>query len=285
MTFSELLERSVARAGNPVCFGMDPVLSRMPAASTPEETIRSFYLSIFDEMDRREVYPAAVKPNSAYYEQVSVEALLVLRELVGAARDRGIPVILDAKRGDIGKSSAAYARAAFGTMGADATTVSPYMGGDSVGPFLKVAPERGVYALLRTSNPGAADLQDQRREDGAPFWQAVAEKLVEWDNGSLGAVVGATNLAEMEKIAGFFASKGHEIPFLIPGVGVPGVAGQQGGEAAAVVRAMRAGGAKRAFHLLNSSSGLSFAYEVRPGTAPEIAAVDALEALAESAKI
>ena len=167
MTFSELLERSVARAGNPVCFGMDPVLSRMPAASTPEETIRSFYLSIFDEMDRRKVYPAAVKPNSAYYEQVSVEALLVLRELIGAARDRGIPVILDAKRGDIGKSSAAYARAAFGTMGADATTVSPYMGGDSVGPFLKVAPERGVYALLRTSNPGAADLQDQRREDGA----------------------------------------------------------------------------------------------------------------------
>ena len=285
MTFSERLERRVAQAGNPICFGMDPVLKRMPAASTPEETVRSFYLSIFEEMDRRNVYPAAVKPNSAYYEQISLEAMFVLRELVAAARERGIVVVLDAKRGDIGKSSAAYAQAAFGVMGADSVTVSPYMGGDSVGPFLKVSEERGVYALLRTSNPGAADLQDQRREDGAPFWQATAEKLVEWDNGSLGAVVGATNLAEMEKIAAFFASRGHEIPFLVPGGGVPGVAGQQGGTADSAMRAIRNGGSKRAFHLLNSSSGLSFAYEARPGVEPKIAAVDALEALAASAKI
>ena len=93
MTFSERLERRVAQAGNPICFGMDPVLKRMPAASTPEETVRSFYLSIFEEMDRRNVYPAAVKPNSAYYEQISLEAMFVLRELVAEARKRGIVVV------------------------------------------------------------------------------------------------------------------------------------------------------------------------------------------------
>ena len=280
MNFTNLLEQRIAAAGNPICFGMDPVLARMPAASSPEEKIRLFYLNILDEMDRRNLYPAAIKPNSAYYEAVSIEALQVLRELIAAYSERGVLVLLDAKRGDIGRSSAAYAHAAFDVFGADAVTVSPYMGSDSVGPFLEYGLGSGVYALLRTSNPGARDLQDQLRGDGTPFWQAVAEQLILWDNGSLGAVVGATNLAEMEKIARFFSERGVELPFLIPGVGIPGVAGQQGGEASAVVRALKNGGARRAIHLFNSSSGLSFAYEARPGIAPPVACVDALEQLA-----
>lgn len=279
MHFSERLEKRIAHADNPICFGMDPVLERMPAASTPEESVRRFYLDILDEMDRRNIYPAAIKPNSAYYEAISVEALVVLRELIAEYSKRGVVVILDAKRGDIGKSSSAYATAAFGVMGADAITVSPYMGGDSLSPFLQHNSRNGVYALLRTSNPGAHDLQDQKRNDGAPFWQAVAEKLIDWDNGSLGAVVGATNLAEMEKIAQFFVEHKRELPFLIPGVGIPGVAGQQGGEAAEVVRALRNGGSLRRFHLLNSSSGLSFAYEASPGVAPAVACLDAFERL------
>lgn len=263
---------------------MDPILQRMPQRSSPEESIRHFYLSILDEMDRRKVYPAAIKPNSAYYEAVSVQAVAVLQELIQAYSQRGVLAVLDAKRGDIGKSSSAYAQAAFEVMQADAVTISPYMGSDSVSPFLQWNEERGAYILLRTSNPGSKDLQDQPLKDGKPFWKAVAEQLLLWNNGSLGAVVGATNLSEMEKIARFFADRQTEIPFLIPGLSVPGVAGQQGGEAAEVMQALRRGGSTRSIHLLNSSSGLSFAFEATPGVSFWVACVDALERLSEQTR-
>jgi orotidine-5'-phosphate decarboxylase len=284
MSFSQRLEERILQCGNPICFGMDPVLERMPVEGTPEERIRRFYLDILGEMDRRGTLPAAVKPNSAYYECISVEALGVLQELIATCHGLGILVVLDAKRGDIGKSSAAYATAAFDVYGADCVTVSPYMGSDSVGPFLKHSQDHGIFSLLRTSNPGAKDLQDQLRQDGTPFWQAVAEKLIAWDNGSVGAVVGATNLQEMERIAAFFVQRDHEIPFLIPGVGVPGVAGQQGGEASEVIRALQAGGSHRPFHLMNSSSGLSFAYEAKPHLDYAAAAAEALMELVESCR-
>ncbi|HSQ41763.1 MAG TPA: orotidine-5'-phosphate decarboxylase, partial [Fibrobacteraceae bacterium] len=223
------LETRVRSCGNPICFGMDPVLNLIPVEGPPEERIRSFYLDILEEFVKRGVTPAAIKPNSAYYECVSVQALLVLQELIREYSREGIMVILDAKRGDIGKSSAAYAKAAFEVMGADAVTVSPWMGTDSVAPFLKDQVEHGVYALLRTSNKGAQDFQDLPIRDAGKAFECVAAKLLEWDNGSLGAVVGATSPAEMELLARYFVSRGHEIPFLIPGVSIPGVPGQQGG--------------------------------------------------------
>jgi orotidine-5'-phosphate decarboxylase len=272
---------------------MDPVLKLIPAeGNTPEDKIRRFYFDILEEMMRRRVLPAVCKPNSAYYESVSVEAMQVLAELSATYGREGVLVILDAKRGDIGKSSAAYAEAAFGTYGAAAVTVSPWMGEDSVKPFLEAALEtggKGVYALLRTSNKGAKDFQDlpvlQEDATTRPAYFEVAQKLLEWggEGGSLGAVVGATNLGELEKITQFFAAQGREIPFLIPGVSIPGVPGGQGGDAREVLAAIRRGGGKRRFHVLNSSSGLNYTWQAtgRPGDYA-VACVDALERLRDA---
>lgn len=282
-TFSAALESRIASCGNPVCMGMDPVLELMPVpGSSPEDKIRRFYLEILEELVRRQVKPAVVKPNSAYYECVSIGAMAVLAELIQAYAGEGMPVILDAKRGDIGKSSAAYAKAAYDIYGAQAVTVSPWMGSDSVGPFLQTSPGKGAYVLLRTSNKGAADFQDLPIRDKGKAFEAVADQLIAWDNGDLGAVVGATNPAELEYITRYFSSRGHEIPFLIPGVSIPGVPGQQGGDAKTVLTAIRNGGGKRAFHVLNSSSGLNFAWQA--SGKPEnfaIACVDALERLSD----
>lgn len=282
LSFSQKLINRIEAVANPICFGIDPVLSKIPLeASTPENQIERFYMQILETMDKHGVLPAAVKPNSAYFECISVPALVVLQKIIKACTDLGILVVLDAKRGDIGKSSTAYAAAAFDVYGADCITASAYMGSDSLKPFLNYQAGRGVYALLRTSNPGAADLQDTKTLDNEPFYKTVAQKLMEWDNGSLGAVVGATNPAEMEKITQFFVAQNHEIPFLIPGVSVPGVSGQQGGTCADVIRALSAGGARQKFHLLNSSSGLSFAYEAYSQLTFGEASVKALEALAK----
>jgi len=282
-TFAESLEQRIAACGNPVCMGMDPVLELMPVAGqTPEDKIRRFYFEILEELVRRNVKPAVVKPNSAYYECVSIGSMAVLAELIKAYADEGMPVILDAKRGDIGKSSAAYAKAAYDIYGAQAVTVSPWMGSDSVGPFLQSSLGKGVYVLLRTSNKGAADFQDLPIRDAGKAFEAVADKLMTWDNGDLGAVVGATNPGELENITRYFVSRGHEIPFLIPGVSIPGVPGQQGGDARTVLTAIRNGGGKRAFHVLNSSSGLNFAWQA--SGKPErfaIACADALERLSD----
>jgi orotidine-5'-phosphate decarboxylase len=275
MSFATTLESRINFCKNPICSGLDPVHSLIPAeAGTPEDKIRKFYFDILEEFLRRNISPAVAKPNSAYYECVSIEAMQVLAEIIATYRREGILVILDAKRGDIGKSSEAYSKAAFDVYGANAVTVSPYMGSDSVKPFL--SEENGIYVLLRTSNKGAADFQDF-------IWQKVAQKLLEWDNGGVGAVVGATNTNELAQIANFISSQKKEIPFLIPGVSIPGVPGGQGGDAKAVVNALREGGFKRNIHVLNSSSGLSYAWQAggKPSDYASTCA-DAFERLAES---
>ncbi|MCR5027702.1 MAG: orotidine-5'-phosphate decarboxylase [Fibrobacter sp.] len=288
MKFSDRLEARIKECGNPICLGMDPKLSLMPVerkhgeVQSEEEKIKFFYMDILEECAKRNVKPAVVKPNSAYYERISIQGMQVLHDLIAAYKGEGIPVVLDAKRGDIGKSSAAYADAAFNVYGADAVTVSPWMGKDSVGPFLEHPANGGVYALLRTSNKGAADFQDLPVEGSTAFF-SVAKKLIEWDNGNLGAVVGATHPEELERITAFFAAANHEIPFLIPGVSIPGVPGGQGGDAKTVLQAIANGGGKRKFHVLNSSSGLNFAWQ-RTGKEAEYASacVDAIESLAEA---
>ncbi len=288
MKFSDCLEARIQECGNPICLGMDPKLSLMPVerkhgeVQSEEEKIKFFYMDILEECSKRNVKPAVVKPNSAYYERISIQGMQILHDLIAAYKGEGIPVVLDAKRGDIGKTSAAYADAAFNVYGADAVTVSPWMGKDSVGPFLEHPANGGVYALLRTSNKGAADFQDLPVEGSTAFF-SVAKKLIEWDNGNLGAVVGATHPEELERITAFFAAANHEIPFLIPGVSSPGVPGGQGGDAKTVLQAIANGGGKRKFHVLNSSSGLNFAWQ-RTGKEAEYASacVDAIESLAEA---
>jgi len=149
------------------------------------------------------------------------------------------------------------------------------MGSDSVKPFLRE--ENGVYVLLRTSNKGAEDFQDME------LVKSVAKKILEWDNGSIGAVVGATNTHELAEIANFISAQKKEIPFLIPGVSIPGVPGGQGGEAKAVMGALREGGFKRNIHVLNSSSGLSYAWQASGSPSNyACACADALERLVEN---
>lgn len=289
--FYDRLEQRIAACGNPVCMGMDPVLKLIPLEGSPEDKIKRFYSDILECCAKRNVFPAVVKPNSAYYECVSVQAMLVLQQLIADYRSAGIPVILDAKRGDIGKSSAAYANAAYDVYGADAVTVSPWMGTDSVSPFIRENSENGAYVLLRTSNKGAHDFQDMNvlrgddPRDVASAFYSVADKIVEWDDGKgyLGAVVGATHPEELEQITAYCVAKKHEIPFLIPGVSIPGVPGGQGGDAKTVLNAIANGGGKRKFHVLNSSSGLNFAWQ-RNNTPANFAndCVDALERLADS---
>jgi orotidine-5'-phosphate decarboxylase len=158
----------------------------------------------------------AYKPNTAFYEVLGRAGLDALAATVRAVPAH-VPVILDAKRGDIGNTSRMYARAAYEHFGADAVTVSPYMGTDSIGPFLEFK-DRGVFVLCLTSNPGAADFQKMRNESG-PLYYQVARKCNEWAetlNPNIGLVVGATNeeLADLRKVTA--------LPFLVPGIGAQG---------------------------------------------------------------
>lgn len=266
--------------GNNVCFGLDPVLSRVPLEGPPHQVVERFGLGLLEACVKRGVMPAAVKPNAAYFENQGAASVVALERITTAWSEAGVHVVLDAKRGDIGRSSGCYAEAAFGPMRASSVTVAPYMGRDSVEPFLE-APEKGAFLLLRTSNPGARDFQDLVI-DGKPLYLHVAETALSWKGAEkLGFVVGATAPAELESIAGWFAARGSNAPFLIPGVSVPGVKGGQGGGIDEVVKRLRAGGLDAWGHLVNASSGLNYAWE-RDGNKARWAesAAEALEELA-----
>lgn len=289
MNDSTLAQRIAARTracGNNVCLGLDPVLERIPLAGAPADVVERFCLGILEACQRRGTLPAAVKPNIAYFEALGTDAVARLPGIVAAWRASGVHAILDAKRGDIGRSSGAYATGAFATFGADSITVAPYMGRDSVEPFLEDA-SRAAYLLLRTSNRGARDFQDLQLEDGTPLYLHVATRAMEWKGAErLGFVVGATAPEELERIAAWFAGRGAAPSFLIPGVSVPGVSGGQGGGIDEVVDRLRRGGLDPWCHVVNSSSGINFAWE-RDGDRARWAeaAAEALEELAAAAKL
>jgi orotidine-5'-phosphate decarboxylase len=179
----------------------------------------------------------------------------------------GVPVIMDAKRGDIARSSLNYAKEAFEAWGTDAVTVSPYMGTDSVSPFYY--PDKGVYILDRTSNPGGADLQDLvvmdkvDASDVYPLYMAVAHAIAGWADihEGVGAVVGATNMEELGRLAAYYAESGRQIPLLIPGVG------SQGGSATEVMAALKKAGYPMPLARINSSSSLTHPW--KHGAAPD----------------
>ena len=204
----------------------------------------------------------SVKTNDKQVESFTIfEGLKALKEIMEKCKELGIPVLLDAKRGDIGKTSKAYAKALFGFWNADAITIAPYMGSDSVGPFVDYYDDlnnnsgKGVYVLCRTSNKGAVDLQNLETRNGMPIYMKTAEKLAnDWFKQGIGAVVGATYPEELEQISKYFVDSGKEIPLLIPGVG------SQGGSAKEVAEALRKTGNELALHRINSSSGINFAY-------------------------
>ncbi|QLG63372.1 orotidine-5'-phosphate decarboxylase [Halorarum salinum] len=235
--FSDLRDRIEAR-DTVVSVGLDADLDRIPEHLLERDLPRwAFNRRIIDATHE---YAACYKPNVAFYEDA--DGWRSLRETVAYAHGKDVPILLDAKRADIGNTARKYAEL---LEYADAITVNPYMGRDSLSPFLSRR-EKGVFVLCRTSNPGGADLQDLELESGEPLYRRVAALADLWnDAGNVGLVVGATTPDELEELRG----EVPDLPFLVPGVGA------QGGDAEAAVEF----GLAHGVGLVNSSRGIIFA--------------------------
>ena len=229
MTFLEQLQDAQQRNGSMLCVGLDPDPARFPGPYQGDASrIYDFCARIADATADLVI---AFKPQIAYFAAHGAEGQL--EQLMAHLRSNAphVPVILDAKRGDIGATAQQYAKEAFERYGADAVTLSPFMGFDSVQPYLTY-PGKGAFLLCRTSNPGGDDLQNQQLAsvDGQPLLYEHVARLAQgpWNtNGQLGLVVGATYPAEIERVR----QVAPKMPLLIPGVGA------QGGDAVATVRA------------------------------------------------
>lgn len=225
MSFMQALRTRWKQANSLVCVGLDPEPAKFPAqfANNPD----AVFAFCRDIVDATAPYVCAFKPQIAHFAALGAEdALQRLIAHIHAAHP-GIPVILDSKRGDIGSTAQHYASEAFDRFDADAVTANPYLGRDSLQPFLDRA-DRGVVILCRTSNPGAGDLQDLVvSSDGRPLYQHVAEKIArDWNShGNCALVVGATWPAQLKEVRAIVG----DVPFLVPGVGA------QGGDVEAVV--------------------------------------------------
>ena len=229
MTFLEQLQGAERQNGSLLCVGLDPEPSKFPASLKGDASkIYDFCAQIVDATADLAI---SFKPQIAYFAAHRAEDQL--EKLMAHMRRNAphVPVILDAKRGDIGATAEQYAKEAFERYGADAVTLSPFMGFDSVQPYLKYH-GKGAFLLCRTSNPGGDDLQNQRLAsvEGQPLLYEHVAKLAQgpWNlNGQLGLVVGATYPAEIERVR----SLAPTLPLLIPGVGA------QGGDAVATIKA------------------------------------------------
>jgi uridine monophosphate synthetase len=212
-SFFSILEQRVRETGSLLCVGLDPHTTDLdqPTASAAKAFCLRLIRSVSAEV-------AAFKPNAAFFERFGSEGWQALAEVI-AAVPAGIPVILDAKRGDIASTAEAYAASTFETLGAGAVTLNPYLGRDSIAPFLKDA-SRGVFLLCKTSNPGSADLQDLvLEEDGLALYEKVAQLAQAWDTrGSIGLVVGATQPEALRRVR----QSAPDLWFLAPGVGAQG---------------------------------------------------------------
>ncbi|HEY4444452.1 MAG TPA: orotidine-5'-phosphate decarboxylase [Steroidobacteraceae bacterium] len=234
LTFAERLARAQQASGSLVCVGLDPDPARLPQDLAAAEEHRGVPdlrvgqdpyggaapLYAFNRriVDATAGIAAAYKPQIAFYSALGAEDQLIASIRYIRERAPAALVILDAKRGDIGNTAEAYAREAFDRYGADAVTVNPYMGEDSVRPFL-ARPDRGAILLCRTSNPGAQDFQDLL-VDGLPLYRRVAQRAAgHWNAyGNLMLVVGATFPREMAELR-----LAHpEVSFLVPGIGAQG---------------------------------------------------------------
>ena len=271
----QLIEK-IQKTKAPICVGLDPMLSYVPehiqAAAFEQygetlegaaEAIWQFNKEIVDHTF--DLIPA-VKPQIAMYEQFGIEGLKVYKRTVDYCKEKGLVVIGDAKRGDIGSTSAAYATGHIGSVQVgsktysgfdeDFATVNPYLGSDGVKPFIDVCKEenKGIFVLVKTSNPSSGEFQD-RLIDGRPLYEWVAEKVVEWGNASMdgdysnvGAVVGAT-YPEMSRILRNLMPHTY---FLVPGYGA------QGGTAEDLKHCFNKDGLGA---VVNSSRGIIAAYK------------------------
>ena len=251
MGFFERLGARIEATNSVVSVGLDPDPSRLPAFVSDADLPRwAFTRRIIDATHE---HAACYKPNAAFYEDA--DGWRALRETVAYAAGKDVPVLLDAKRGDIGNTARQYADV---LEFADAITVNPYMGRDSLQPFFEHE-STGVFVLCRTSNPGGSDLQSLELASGEPLYERVAALADVWNaNQNVGLVVGATTAEELERVREIVPT----IPFLVPGVGA------QGGDVEAAVEHGLAShpAAGVDVGLVNSSRGIIFAGEesVRP---------------------
>lgn len=265
--FADRLAGAVARTGNPVCVGLDPRWQQLPAGllRAGEESLaaKADAYARFCNAVSDVVAPLVpvVKVQAAFFEELGPLGMTAMSQVILHAQSRGLMVIVDAKRNDIGSTAGAYARGYLGREAsawqADALTVSPYLGDDSLAPFVEVATERGagVFVLVKTSNPGGGLLQDLSCEGGTIYGRVAAhvERLAakcagQCGYGAVGAVVGATYPAQLVELR-------RAMPhtwFLVPGYG------SQGGTAADVASAFDSRGLGA---IVNNSRGIIFAHE------------------------
>ena len=272
LPFPDRLDAAVRQRGNPVLVGLDPRCEMLPDGMLPADRATDVVRQAmaYEEFCRGIIDVVAplvpvVKPQAAFFEEIGPPGMTALAEVVRYAQEKGLLVILDGKRNDIGSTAAAYARGLIGPAdqspwGADALTVSPYLGDDSLKPFVDVAVERagGVFVLVKTSNPGGRMFQDLVA-DGRPLYRHVGQYVEQLAGqtagacgyGAVGAVVGATY---PEQLAELRAEMPHSW-FLVPGFG------SQGGTAADVAAAFDPQGTGA---IVNNSRGIIFAHARSP---------------------
>lgn len=239
-SFFSFLEKRVDDCSSLLCVGLDPHENDLESPTAA--SARDFCLNLVKQTAR---YAAAFKPNAAFFEVFGAEGWAALKQVVEAINEEShrlgsrIPIILDAKRGDISSTAEAYAKSAFETLGVDCITLSPYLGKDSIEPFLHTK-EKGVFLLCKTSNPGSGDLQDLmvtidvesssmvNGQSSIPLYEHVARLAQTWNaENNIGLVVGATHLEATKRVR----AVAPNLWFLAPGVGA------QGGELESALRA------------------------------------------------
>ena len=267
MNYIQLLEESARDVGNCACMGLDPQLSLIPQGEDGDvrKSLNDYFTQLFRRMSLCGLAPAAFKPNIGYYVALDNPrdedfcGSLALGDVLDLVENffPSIPIILDSKRGDIARSSQNYAIEAFDKWRAQAVTVAPYMGSDSIQPFVENYGNNGIYILDRTSNPGGKDLQNAMIDD-TPLYLVVASHISDLSkkHPGVGAVVGATNMDELKSIVSYYHDS--PVPLLIPGVG------SQGGSAQVVVATLRSVGYPLSLVRVNSSSGLTHPWKKAP---------------------
>jgi len=254
MKFKEKLSALVSERKTVVCVGLDTVSEKLPAHIRKlDNPVLEFNRQIIEATSD---LVCAYKPNIAFYESLAPDGIKILKDTISLI-PKSVPVIIDAKRGDIGTTSAMYAKAVFEELNGDAVTLSPYLGEDSLAPFFEYK-DKFSFVLCVTSNAGAQDFQFLQVDD-RPLYHHVAESVLKWNkNDNLGLVVGASypqKIKEVRSISG-------NLPFLIPGVGAQGgdleaavKFGSDNGESLVVINSSRA--------VLYASDGLDFAEKAR----------------------
>ncbi|HHW27598.1 MAG TPA: orotidine-5'-phosphate decarboxylase [Firmicutes bacterium] len=291
MHFADRLHERVTRLNSHLVIGVDPDPRRLFGHDSlllkafPRRDM-SYILEkfCFMALEAAAETACAVKPQAAFFESMGIPGLEVLKRLVDGARSRGIPVIFDAKRGDIGNTAHAYAEAYLGPnawLRVDALTVNPYLGPDTLEPFIQAAnsSETGLFVLVKTSNPGSGAFQDALMSDGRTLYSKVAEavdeagahNVGECGYSNIGAVCGATYPQEL----GILRKLMPRTVFLVPGYGA------QGGTAGDVVEAFNPGGTGA---IVSASRSIIFAYQKKDAEPdPEVMSLAVLSA-AKAAK-